>query len=406
MSNDYPDRIVLSSQPAHCNQEQLVRLRSGVAAWNKWRDENYGNVDVDLSGADLKGTDLRDANLAEVNLTGSDLSGAALEGAIFYNALLGTANLCEANLIGVSLSDAYLNGANLSGANLSEALINDAHFHGAQLAGAKLIRANLIRTNLTLANLAGADLSEASLVEAKLQSADLTGANLTGCDLTHALLIGTRVEKSTLSRCRIYGISAWDLIGTPEAQDSLIITPQGEPEVTTDNLKVAQFIYLILANEELRDVIGTIGKKAVLILGRFGGGGIEVLRAIAKGLRGSGYLPMLFEFAVPENKTYTETVRTLAGLARFVIVDLSGPSVPQELYATVPHTKIPFVPILEKGKQPYAMFVDLFEYDWVLRPIIEFDSTEDLLEKLPEKVITPAEARVIARQAKLKELLG
>ena len=43
-------------------------------------------------------------------------------------------------------------------------------------------------------------------------------------------------------------------------------------------------------------------------------------------LRQSGYLPMIFEFERPEDRNYTETVRTLAGLARFVVVDLSGPS--------------------------------------------------------------------------------
>jgi len=149
-----------------------------------------------------------------------------------------------------------------------------------------------------------------------------------------------------------------------------------------------------------------VGKKGVLILGRFGGGGVEVLRAIGKGLREFGYVPMIFEFTRPENKTYTDTVRTLAGLARFVVVDLSGPSVPQELYATVPYTKIPFVPILEKGKRPYSMFVDLLEYEWMLRPIFEFESPEDLLLKLSERIINPAETRVAIRQKKLEELFG
>jgi hypothetical protein len=65
---------------------------------------------------------------------------------------------------------------------------------------------------------------------------------------------------------------------------------------------------------------------------------------------------------LPTDRNYTETVKTLAGLARFVIVDLSGPSVPQELYATVPHFKIPFVPILEEARKPYAMAVDILEY--------------------------------------------
>jgi hypothetical protein len=115
---------------------------------------------------------------------------------------------------------------------------------------------------------------------------------------------------------------------------------------------------------------------------------------------------MIFEFTRPENKTYTETVKTLTGLARFVVVDLSGPSVPQELYATVPHTKIPFIPIIERGRHPYSMFADLLEYEWVLSPIVEFASTEELLQKMPGAIITPAETRVAMRQAKLHELYG
>ena len=136
---------------------------------------------------------------------------------------------------------------------------------------------------------------------------------------------------------------------------------------------------------------------------------MEVLRFSVRWERlyGSpGYLPMMFEFARPEDRNYTETVRTLAGLARFVVVDLSGPSVPQELYATVPHLKIPFVPILEKGRHPYSMFADLLEYEWMLKPIVEFDSPLALTQDLHDKIVSPAEKRIETRQAKLKELFG
>jgi hypothetical protein len=50
-------------------------------------------------------------------------------------------------------------------------------------------------------------------------------------------------------------------------QENLIITPPGQADI--DNIKVAQFIYLLLNNKEIRDVIDTITSKAVLILGRF-----------------------------------------------------------------------------------------------------------------------------------------
>jgi len=49
----------------------------------------------------------------------------------------------------------------------------------------------------------------------------------------------------------------------------LIITPPNEPEITVDNIEVAQFIYLMLYNQKIRDVIDTITSKVVLILGRF-----------------------------------------------------------------------------------------------------------------------------------------
>ena len=39
-----------------------------------------------------------------------------------------------------------------------------------------------------------------------------------------------------------------------------------EPDITVDNIEVAQFVYLLLHNEKIRDVIDTIGKKGVLLL--------------------------------------------------------------------------------------------------------------------------------------------
>ena len=42
-----------------------------------------------------------------------------------------------------------------------------------------------------------------------------------------------------------------------------------EPDITVDDLKMAQFIYLPFVNEKIRIVIDTMTSKAVLILGRF-----------------------------------------------------------------------------------------------------------------------------------------
>ena len=231
-------------------------------------------------------------------------------------------------------------------------------------------------------------------------------ADLRNVELTASTLIETNLKSANLSGCRIYGISAWNVrVNQETKQSGLIITQSDEATVKVDDIQVAQFIYLLLRYENLRNVFNAVTKRGVLILGRFGGGGLEVLRALGDALRQFGYLPMIFEFARPDDRDYTETVQTLAGLARFVVVDLSGPSVPNELRATVPNFDIPFIPILEKGRQKYAMFKDLFKYPWMLKQV-EFDSTSALIQELQDKIISPAEKRIETRQAKLKDILG
>jgi hypothetical protein len=98
--------------------------------------------------------------------------------------------------------------------------------------------------------------------------------------------------------------------------------------ITVDNVEVAQFIYLLLHNEKIREVIDTIAKKAVLILGRFAGERKAVLDAIREKLRRQNYLPILFDFEKPASRDLTETISTLAHMARFIIADLTEPSRP------------------------------------------------------------------------------
>ena len=105
----------------------------------------------------------------------------------------------------------------------------------------------------------------------------------------------------------------------------MIITPQHEPEITTDHIEVAQFIYLLLHNEKIRGVIDTIGKKAVLILGRFTSERKAVLDALRDELRKRDYLPIVFDFDPLDSKDLTGTVTTLANMARFIIADGTDP---------------------------------------------------------------------------------
>ena len=84
-------------------------------------------------------------------------------------------------------------------------------------------------------------------------------------------------------------------------QRNLVITDQDEPEITTDDLEVAQFLYLMLHNDKLRRVIDTITSKVVLILGRFSTERKQVLDALRDELRKRDYVPVLFDFEKPRS---------------------------------------------------------------------------------------------------------
>ena len=115
-------------------------------------------------------------------------------------------------------------------------------------------------------------------------------------------------------------------------QQNLIVTAKGEPALTVDDIELAQFIYLLLHNEKIRDVIDTITSKAVLILGRFTPERKPALDTLREQLRTRDRTPIVFDFETPSSKNITDTVKLLAQMVRYIIVDLSDPnSAPYEL---------------------------------------------------------------------------
>ena len=409
------------------NEEHLAILRQGIEAWNQWRKGNRDTLpelsEANLSEANLSEANLSDANLRGANLNGANLNGANLNGANLMKAdlsgaTLRAANLAWANLAGAGLREADLreaqlvaawftnadlsraklgeancSGVDLSGADLSGALLDMARLSDAKLTGADLSKAMLIGTSLMGAKLTGADLSKAMLTGANLTEADLSGADLSGADLTMATLLRTNFQGANLMGCSVHGIAAWDVNLVGAQQAALVITPHGKPVITVDDLEVAQFIYLLLHNEKIRHVIETVTSKAVLILGRFAPKRKAVLDAIREALRRQNYVPILFDFEGPESRDFTETISTLARMARFIIADLTEPSsLPKELEAIVPTLAVPVQPLLT-GATPYSMFQDYWKYRWVL-PIYHYESLEGLIASLRERVIAPAEAKV------------
>ena len=327
------------------NDEHVALLQQGVTAWNKWRREN-ANVLPDLRRANLRKANLLGANLTEANLTEARLTDATLR---------------KANLIKADLRRGDLRGANLSEANFSRAELNGAYLSDANLTGA----------NLTGADLRGGDLYGTTLVDT-----DLTGADLTGC--------------------RIYGASAWRLTLERTKQQNLVITDGEEPEITVDNIEVAQFIYLMLNNRKVRDVIDTITSKAVLILGRFTDERKAVLDALREELRKRDYLPILFDFDKPRSRDTDETITLLARMARFIVADVSdAKAVLQELRAIVPDLpSVPVQPIILATQEEPGMF-DFYRNFRSFLKVHPYASQEQLIADLGEKVIRPAELKVL-----------
>lgn len=422
----------------------------------KWTDftEAY------LLGADFTQAHLEGARFGRAELMSTKFDRAELGRASFWNAILEDASLrntvgdeCNfkgASLFRANLDHSILNGAkfvraNIKNASLQHTSLKEADFSYVSLRDPEWLtiaieearqeydyyeeedydESNEVWVDFEAANLSnsimtGAQLERANFAKAILRSAELVGANLTSarligadlskCNLEKSILVEANLDGVILSGSRVFGTSAWGIRGVIKEQLGLCITSseEWEPEVYVDDLEVAQFIYLLLNRKKIRHVINTVTRKGVLILGRFGDVGLDLLQAIAAWLRrpeNGGYLPLLFDFPRPESKTYTETVRTLAGLARFVIVDLSGPSVPQEINATVDLHEIPFIPILEQNRKDWSMFRDFLVKERVLEPI-RFTDQDNLLEKMAQEVIAPAEKLIEKRQQRLDRIFG
>lgn len=249
------------------------------------------------------------------------------------------------------------------------------------------LQPDLTHVDLARRDLTGIDFRGVGLFEADLRGTCLVGANLRQCRL-----ISTQLDNATLTGAKVWGASVWDVTLEGTIQTDLIITPKGADVVTVDDLGLAQFIYLLINNQNLRRVIDTITSKVVLILGRFTPDRKAVLELLKVELRKRGFVPVLFDFRGPDNRDFTETVSTLAHLSRFVVADLTDPAcIPHELRTIVPEPQVPVVTLIARGNKPYAMFNDfLKKYPWVQAPF-EYTDLSDLKDRIVSLLVTAAE---------------
>jgi uncharacterized protein YjbI with pentapeptide repeats len=354
------------------NRQQLSILKQGTFPWNEWRKKNP-DVRPDLHEASLAGVNLRGANLSRANLEGAELA---------------STDLSEANLLGAIAVEANFYEANLHKADLG---FTDLTF--AQLSSANLTDARLWKADLTAAKLSGADLSAANLTMAMLRETDFSGANLAQAILDYAILVETNLRQANLTGCSVCGLSAWNLHLEGTTQANLVITAPSEPTITVDTLDVAQLIYLLLNNKQIHGVITGMTSNIVLILGRFTPERKPILEAMRDELRERQYTPLLFNFEKPLSRDYSESLRTLARIARFIIADLSQyKSITQELRAILPGTAVAVQPLLNGTRRLYTMFPDFKQYPHVL-PGYRYSNLADLQATFEEKVIKPAEEK-------------
>lgn len=377
-------RIYEASNSANFTNAKLVRARASHAQFE----------DVNFLGAQLNFAILRNTNLRGANLCGADLSDTDLTSADLTNCRLDHRSVFR----GAGMVEACLQSVDFSGVTLSKANLKNQ-----SLRNSKLAHVDLSGANLQSADLRGADLSSANLDGADLRAANLSDANL--CRATckdaqfdRATLIDTCLDGVDLTGASVFGVSVWNVSLKGTIQRNLLIRRAfDDAPLTLDNLEVAQFIYLLLNNARIREVIDTITSKAVLILGRFTPERKATLDAIPDALRNRNYLPILFDFEKPTNRDFTETVLTLASLARFVIADLTDPrSIPQELMAIIPLLQsVPVRPLLLGDQREWGMFRDLSRRPQVIEPF-HYSDDRMLVCNLDGEVIEPAEQR--ARQ--------
>ena len=124
------------------NKRQLAILKQGVAAWNKWREENP-EVNIDLSEANLDGLNFLGANFCKNGVSAR----FGLTRYSYKHTILDDLDVREFLVCG-SGHDLFLNGKNLKGARLVNFDLSSLDLRGTDLRQANLSGANITGAKL------------------------------------------------------------------------------------------------------------------------------------------------------------------------------------------------------------------------------------------------------------------
>ena len=394
------------------NEQHLQILKESLRRgsnrfWNRWR-KDHPRVVPDLRGVVLAGRWLRRFNLDRARLDGAFLD--------------------RADLGAVRLERASLRGAHLDGANLEAAHGREANFSGSRMAGATLRLGDFRKasflddcymrhTNCREANFSGAKLAEARLSQADLTSARFDGADLRGAHLDEAILSRTSFLGANLRTASVGGafIRQVETDAKTDQRDLSVDVhviwdrPRGHMVEfqDADDLRLAQFHDVIDERGAVSFLISAGAKRVVLILGRFLPRRKRVLYRLADALRTRGKIPVVFDFPGPAERELSDTIRFIAAMSQFIVVDLTkASSVPLELQATIPDLMVPVLPIVQAGQPVFAMFTDLQRrYSWI-QPTVSYTSADQLVRHVDEAIIDRASAAAeqiaLARQVSVR----
>lgn len=313
----------------------IIELQKGSKYWNVYRKKNVDRkinlrqFDFDNIHSEDKG-DYGTAYLENLDFSNVDLHMSTLRNGMFINC-----NFDNSSFKWGDLCFAYFSNCSFKNAQLNVSRVGSASFNACNFDGAELDYISAEDTEFL----------NCSFHNTSFRKAEFIGTNFTG---------------SELNNCDIYGISSWDLILNDTKMNELSVAKDENECLIVDDIEIAQFIYLLVTNEKMRNVIDTMTSKVVLILGRFTKERKYILDYIKKKLRRNGFVPVLFDFDGPSSRNLSETVLCIAGMAKFVIADITSPrSIPQELQVILPNLpSVPVQPIIHDNEQEYGMFND------------------------------------------------
>lgn len=415
--------VDLSSMNLSCRDLRNYNFSNCILTFTNFNKSHLGNTNFNgvkanyanfknayFNNSQFEHSDLRDSNFKATIIKNSSFNNSLCNRADFSGSKFQKTSLIQANIRESQFCDSTLDNVNLTKAHFERSFFRKAKFRNSELSYVKLNDSKILFSEIFNCNFKTSmlynsifedckfeecNLSNTLFTSGKIINSTVSDTDLTKVDFRNTQLTADTFINCDLSKSKIFGVSTWKLSLINTIQEDLRISDVGEPKITIDNIEVAQFIYLLLNNEKLRNVISTITSKVVLILGRFTSDRMQVLNLLREELRHRNHLPVLFDFDRSLSRDITETITTLALLSKFIIADITDPkSIPQELSQIVPHmTSLPVQPIILCGHEEYGMFEHFQRYPWVL-DIIEYKDSDDIRSNVLDRIINSCELKI------------